>query len=102
MTDLPPDLPRLRTLETWLNLQLKAVRARIAALEGPPSAGRRVGWWVTWARTPPGTPRRGTLHQAGCWSPGEPTMGREEAVAMLEQEGVESCPACKPHEALLG
>ena len=29
-------------------------------------------------------------------------MGREEAVAMLEQEGVESCPACKPHEALLG
>ncbi|WP_329469650.1 DUF6233 domain-containing protein [Streptomyces sp. NBC_01723] len=29
MTDLPPDLPRLRTLETWLAYTLDEVRAAI-------------------------------------------------------------------------
>ncbi|MFF9003601.1 DUF6233 domain-containing protein [Streptomyces achromogenes] len=31
--DLPPDLPRLRTLETWLALTLDRVRQRITAME---------------------------------------------------------------------
>ncbi|MEU5289499.1 DUF6233 domain-containing protein [Streptomyces sp. CA-278952] len=33
MGDLPPDLERLRTLETWLVLSLKRVREQIAAVE---------------------------------------------------------------------
>ncbi|MFJ9924344.1 DUF6233 domain-containing protein [Streptomyces rubiginosohelvolus] len=31
--DLPPDLPRLRTLETWAATYLTRIRARIAAVE---------------------------------------------------------------------
>ncbi|MDQ0848042.1 hypothetical protein [Streptomyces sp. V1I6] len=33
MSDLPPDLPRLRTLEHWLTLSLDRVRERISFLE---------------------------------------------------------------------
>ncbi len=33
MGDLPPDLDRLRTLETWLSPSLKRVREEIAAAE---------------------------------------------------------------------
>lgn len=33
MSDLPPDLPRLRTLETWLALHLEQVRRAIVAAE---------------------------------------------------------------------
>ncbi|MFJ4609466.1 hypothetical protein [Streptomyces griseus] len=35
MGDLPPDVDRLRTLETWLALSLKRVREEIAAAERP-------------------------------------------------------------------
>lgn len=31
--DLPPDLPRLRTLETWAAHYLMRIRARIVAVE---------------------------------------------------------------------
>ncbi|GAB1332140.1 hypothetical protein ACE1SV_64790 [Streptomyces sennicomposti] len=33
VTDLPPDLPRLRTLETWLRYSLARVQQEIAARE---------------------------------------------------------------------
>ncbi|WP_281155582.1 hypothetical protein [Streptomyces sp. HYC2] len=33
MNDLPPDLPRLRILETWLALTLDRVRHQIATAE---------------------------------------------------------------------
>jgi hypothetical protein len=42
MSDLPPDLDRLRTLETYLRLQLDAVRAAIhrAEQDAPPVGDR--------------------------------------------------------------
>ncbi|CAM5507386.1 hypothetical protein [Streptomyces tanashiensis] len=33
MSELPPDPPRLRTLETWLTVSLERVGARIAEVE---------------------------------------------------------------------
>ncbi|WP_159007195.1 hypothetical protein [Streptomyces sp. NRRL S-813] len=41
MTDLPPDLPSLRTLETWLVLTLDRVRRQIAATERREQERRR-------------------------------------------------------------
>lgn len=41
--DLPPDLPRLRILETWPVLSLGRVREQIAVLERPAGPGPHAG-----------------------------------------------------------
>ncbi|MFJ3930917.1 MULTISPECIES: DUF6233 domain-containing protein [unclassified Streptomyces] len=108
MSDLPPDLPRLRTLETWLALALERVRARIADAERR-EAERRAGE----ARRPPvpdwvvergiGEGRRplyvhtGDCHLAG----GRRYPVSREVAARAVAEGVEACPHCRA-DAQLG
>ncbi|MEV8596087.1 hypothetical protein [Streptomyces sp. NPDC052012] len=55
MNDLPPDLPRLRILETWLAYTLARVRRQIEEAEQREGNGS--------AASPPGQP-----HRTGCWS----------------------------------
>ncbi|WP_326595600.1 hypothetical protein [Streptomyces sp. NBC_01803] len=97
-SDLPPDLPRLRTLATWLELQLGAVREAITEAERVAAAERaRPRWWVQWTRTPPGEPRRGVLHRAGCWCPGEPDLHPADVrrVVVGHAGRIETCLVCR-------
>ncbi|MEU6632873.1 DUF6233 domain-containing protein [Streptomyces parvus] len=116
--DLPPDLERLRTLETWAVLYLQRVRQRIAAVERqeaqpqrppvpaveprPPGGARR-------ARTPDwglaeagiGVPTT-TVHRGDCWARGKtlvPTTA-ERARAELA-DGAQACEVCSPDRVLL-
>lgn len=105
MSDLPPDLPRLRALEAWLagqaapnetvatflRLQLAAVRARIAEVEPAEPAG----FVVQRMRTGPDRPLA-YLHRSGCWVASGPVLGPEEARAALGRPGVLACDACRP------
>lgn len=99
MTDLPlpPDLDRLRTLRTYLAIQLSAVDAAIAELDPPD------GWRLQPRRTPAGQPRRAVLHRGDCWiRDGKPLSRAEAKIALDDSEVVEACGACYPEKALGG
>ncbi|WP_150130639.1 DUF6233 domain-containing protein [Streptomyces sp. 150FB] len=103
MFELPPDLPRLRTLETWHATCLKLIQAAITEAEAkqrqavretaraaPPAAG-----WKTEVQR--GAPWR--VHHGDCtMGKGRPCT-REEARLLLA-EGVASCSYCRPDTAL--
>ncbi|MFH8692698.1 DUF6233 domain-containing protein (plasmid) [Streptomyces anulatus] len=115
MGDLPPDLDRLRTLETWLALSLKRVREQIAAVERsaqpqrapqPPAAVRPAGP----RRTP--TPGWGIsavgvgapvaeVHRGDCFAGGRTLrpVSAERARAELA-DGVQACGVCRPETVL--
>jgi hypothetical protein len=106
VTDLPPDLLRLRTLETWLQLTLDEVRRAIAAAEQR-EAERQHG-----IDTRPPAPDwlldRGLggrdplyVHVGDCWNAGKRSTGidREQARRALA-DGVKACPHCEPDNAL--
>lgn len=95
MSDLPPDLPRLQILETYLRMQLDAVRARIAHLQQP----RPEGWVLQIMRTNPDKPLS-WLHRADCFAAQGATLSRSEALIALDEPGVHSCDACRPEEGL--
>ncbi|WP_030800035.1 DUF6233 domain-containing protein [Streptomyces sp. NRRL F-3273] len=115
MRDLPPDLERLRVLETWLLLSLDRVREQIAAVEretcphrapAPPAGPRPAG--------PPGppTPAWGIadaglgipapeVHRGDCWARGatlRPVSAEEARTALAE--GVQACEVCRPDRVL--
>jgi hypothetical protein len=106
MHDLPPDLPRLRTLETWLAHTLDRVRQQIAAAEQR-EAERRHG-----EQTRPPQPdwlieqglsgrqavyvHRGDCHMAGKRSHG---VQQDQALRALA-EGVDACTHCRPDSGL--
>ncbi|MEU8772029.1 DUF6233 domain-containing protein [Streptomyces griseus] len=114
MSDLPPDLDRLRTLETWLALSLKRVREEIAAAERPaqprrsprkPAAARA----AVPCREP--TPDGGIslagigrsvaeIHRGDCFTGGviQP-VSAERARAELA-DGVQACGVCRPDRVL--
>lgn len=106
VSDLPPDLPRLRTLETWLGLSLQRVRQRIAEVE------RREAEQEEGARRRPPAPdwliERGLqghhavyVHVGGCHMAGKRSVpvAREQARQALTA-GVDACPHCRPDTAL--
>ncbi|MEV6477857.1 DUF6233 domain-containing protein [Streptomyces sp. NPDC051657] len=115
MADLPPDLERLRTLETWLDLSLKRVREQIATVERsaqpqrapqPPAAVRLAG-----PRRAP-TPDVGIsavgigapvaeIHRGDCFAGGGTLrpVSAERARAGLAN-GVRSCRVCRPDNVL--
>ncbi|NED31138.1 DUF6233 domain-containing protein [Streptomyces sp. SID8499] len=107
MNDLPPDLPRLRTLETWLALQLDQVRQRIAAVERQ-EAERQRGLDAR-PPTPDWILERGlnrdsppvAVHVGGCHMAGKRTKGidRDTALRALA-EGVQACGHCRPDSEL--
>lgn len=108
VNDLPPDLPRLRTLETWLALTLDRVRRKIADAERR-EAERQHGiqarppapeWLIeqSLSRTvPPVYVHVGDCHMAGKRSK---PASREQALRALADR-VDPCPHCNP-DAILG
>lgn len=112
VNDLPPDLPRLRTLETWLAMSLDRVRQQIAAVEQQgkgqatakqpeepkPPRPRTPDWGIVGVGT--GTPIT-EIHRGDCWAAGKALreVSRERAVAELA-DGARSCDVCRPDTAL--
>jgi hypothetical protein len=106
VSDLPPDLPRLRTLETWLVLTLDRVRQQIADAErrelerqrGIEARPPAPDWLI----------ERGLsgqdavyVHAGDCWNAGKRAKGitREQALRALA-DGIKACPHCNPDTAL--
>ncbi|THA56121.1 DUF6233 domain-containing protein [Streptomyces sp. A1136] len=107
MSDLPPDLPRLRTLETWLAMSLARVREQIAAEEQRLAEvtarlplAPRPEWEV---ETDLGRqPVR--VHVGGCSMGGKGArrrpLTRDAALRALGVDRLEPCPYCSPDTAL--
>jgi hypothetical protein len=106
VNDLPPDIARLRTLETWLTLTLDRVREKIAATEQRESE-RQHG---IEARPPApdwlierGLSGQDTVyvHEGGCWNAGKRSRGVDRSTALHAlTSGVPACPHCRPDTAL--
>ncbi|MFE7711575.1 DUF6233 domain-containing protein [Streptomyces sp. NPDC057486] len=113
MYDLPPDLPRLRTLEQQLTIWLGRVRQAIAAAEpqeraprpgekpreqGKPQVKERPPRTPVWGITEVdvGSPR-GEVHRGDCFAAGKQlrAVSREEAAARLA-DGTSACEVCRP------
>ena len=107
MHDLPPDLPRLRTLETWLAHTLDRVRQQIAAAEqreaerqrGIAARPPRPDWLI---QNGIGEGGPVCIHAGDCHMAGKRIRGisREQALRSLA-EGVDACPHCRP-DSMLG
>ncbi|MFF9285427.1 DUF6233 domain-containing protein [Streptomyces griseosporeus] len=103
MTDLPPDLLRLRTLETWLTLVLADVRRAIAAAEQREAERQRgiearppaPDWLLEMGLNRDSAPVQ--LHTGDCWNSGKRHRGisRDDALRALA-DGVRACSACRP------
>jgi hypothetical protein len=101
MFDLPPDLPRLRTLELWHHMWLTRIQAAIteaeaeqrrqeqAARQAPPPTGWKLQRGIDRDRTPMG------VHQADCGLAKGPGITRDQARRLLA-DGVEACAVCRP------
>ncbi|MEU6882464.1 DUF6233 domain-containing protein [Streptomyces sp. NPDC046712] len=108
MSELPPDLPRLRTLEHWLVLSLDRVRARIAEIETREAAMRPLrllpegpGWVLSYLRER-GRPVADSIHIGDCRLAGKNTrpLGRDEARQALTAGGIRACEICRPDSDL--
>jgi hypothetical protein len=107
MQDLPPDLPRLRTLETWLSLTLAQVRQAIAAAEQREAERQRgeehrpplPDWLLEMGLNRDAPPVY--LHTGGCWNAGKRSRGisRDEALRRLA-DGIPACIHCRPDSEL--
>ncbi|MFJ9195450.1 DUF6233 domain-containing protein [Streptomyces globisporus] len=117
--DLPPDLPRLRTLETWAATYLTRIRARISAVErhqqaqpqqapvptakpAPPAAGPGRARTPDWGLTEAGIGAPTTeVHRGDCWARGRSLVpvSAERARAELA-DGAQPCAVCRPDRVL--
>ncbi|MFJ6729342.1 DUF6233 domain-containing protein [Streptomyces sp. NPDC091281] len=108
MPDLPPDLPRLRTLESYLQLLLAEVQQAITRREHEAEAAERgrqarppsPDWMLSFGiggRTKPPT----AVHEGHCTMAGDRTRGitREDALRWLA-EGIPACTFCRPDTEL--
>lgn len=106
MSDLPPDLERLRTLETWLTITLARVRRKIAQEEQQAAGMRRaqrlpiVPDWVLERGIGKGSPPV-AVHMGGCHMAGGRVrkLERDQAVQAIH-DGVEACRHCRPDTSL--
>ncbi|MFE7566189.1 DUF6233 domain-containing protein [Streptomyces sp. NPDC057539] len=110
MFDLPPDLPRLRTLETYARLQLHLITEAIKAAERRDTGDRSPAKPQEPSRPPaPAAPDwlvepgitahpSATVHVGDCWVPGKKARPatREQAVEALGEHGGEACDVCRP------
>ena len=112
MNDLSPEerLAKLRTLEEWLDWQLRQTRARIATLQAEAERDRRQrerAWreqqWKLQPSRAAGD-RTSILHRGGCtmWKNEMGYISREDALLALQDETmtVEMCGICKPETGL--
>ncbi|WEH40814.1 DUF6233 domain-containing protein [Streptomyces sp. AM 2-1-1] len=114
MSDLPPDAARLRTLRTYLALQLEEVDRAIAASERqkapwvpPPAAPaakepHRAPAPPAWGLARIGLGGPEAVHRGDCWAEGGEMrpLTREDAAAHLAA-GTPGCDVCRPERVLL-
>ncbi|WP_020135011.1 DUF6233 domain-containing protein [Streptomyces sp. 351MFTsu5.1] len=107
MPDLPPDLPRLRTLETWLAMQLAQVRDAIAAAETREKEQQRgidkrpapPDWLLDHGLNRDGPPA--CVHAGGCHMAGKRSRGIDRAAALRAlADGTPACSHCRPDSEL--
>lgn len=108
MYDLPPDLPRLRTLRTWYAMWLGRIDQAIQAAEQEQAAQQRLEQeqadaapdWIVELGIGQGAPPV-DVHIGGCHMAGKRrrTISREQAVELLAQ-GVNPCTHCRPDTEL--
>lgn len=107
MNDLPPDLPRLRTLETWLATSLHRVRQQIAAAEQREAEQQRgiaaqpptPDWMIEGGLNRDAPPVY--VHVGGCHMAGKRSKGVDRNTALRAlTEGVDACPHCRPDSEL--
>jgi hypothetical protein len=107
VNDLPHDLPRLRTLETWLQLNLVAVRQAIAAAERREAEQQRgiqarppaPDWLIEVGLNRDAPPVY--VHVGGCHMAGKRSRGVSRDVALRAlAEGIDACPHCRPDSEL--
>jgi hypothetical protein len=106
VSDLPPDLPRLRTLETWLQYSLDRVRQQIAAVEAQEAAAAarrepvpQPDWLIEQGIGAGRRPVR--VHTGECWDASKrchPAVADQVRRALVE--GIEACPYCRPDAEL--
>ncbi|MGW7433330.1 DUF6233 domain-containing protein [Streptomyces sp. NPDC054861] len=108
MSELPPDLPRLRTLEHWLVLSLDRVRSRIAEIETREAAMRPVrvlpagpGWVLSYLRER-GRPVADSVHIGDCKlaGPHRKPLNQDEARQAITAGGIRACEICRPDSDL--
>jgi hypothetical protein len=107
MNDLPPDLPRLRILETWLALSLDRVRQQIADAERREQERQRgidarppaPDWLIEMGLNRDAPPN--AVHVGGCHMAGKRSKGisRTDALRWLA-EGIPACTHCRPDSEL--
>ncbi|MFD4130642.1 DUF6233 domain-containing protein [Streptomyces globisporus] len=108
-----PDLPRLRTLETWAAHYLTRIRTRIAALERqqapvPTAAPAQATVGPGRARTPDwGLAEAGIgapvteVHRGDCWARGRSLVAVSAECAPAElADGAQPCAVCRPDRVL--
>jgi hypothetical protein len=106
VSDYPPDLPRLRTLEIYLRVQLATVERLITAEEQrlAAEAARRPPLpppdWLVEHGIGDGRPAV-RVHVGGCWD----TRSRckpaaRDTIRRALADGVEACTHCRPDTAL--
>lgn len=107
MSDLPPDLPRLRTLERWLILSLDRVQERIAAEEqrererqhGIASRPPVPDWVIEIGIGANHAPLY--VHIGGCHMAGKRVRAASrEVAARAITDGVKACSHCRPDTEL--
>ncbi len=111
MSDLPPDLPRLRTLEQWHTMWLTRIRTAITAAEqheatAAAEKARReqqrppVPEWVVQLGIGVGAPPV-AVHVGGCAVVGKRHKGvaQEQALQLLAA-GTAACHLCRPDTEL--
>ncbi|MCX5202507.1 DUF6233 domain-containing protein [Streptomyces sp. NBC_00237] len=106
MSDLPPDLLRLRTLETWHVMQLERIRTAIHRAEEAELSRRREDELLRepppeWLAEPSPHGGPGAIHRGDCGLHGGRVKGIGiDAARRAIAEGAEPCPACRPDTAL--
>ncbi|MFE7167201.1 DUF6233 domain-containing protein [Streptomyces sp. NPDC057616] len=107
MNELPPDLPRLRTLETWLQLQLKNIRQAITSAErqeAEQQRGRQArppapDWLLERGLNPNNPPLY--VHVGDCTMAGKRVRPVDRGTARRALiEGIPACGHCRPDNAL--
>jgi hypothetical protein len=104
----PPDLPRLRILETWAEVMLREIRQRIAEAERKEAATRPVRTrpegptWILGYLRRGGQPVADSVHLGGCHLASGHTrpLDRDQAREALTTGGIRACDICRPDSEL--
>ncbi|MFE6133425.1 DUF6233 domain-containing protein [Streptomyces sp. NPDC056437] len=106
MNDLPPDVERLQTLRTYLELQLAQVTAAIRQAEADEQRRRqeahRARAEQAWKLEPQRAGSTALLHRGGCglYNATFGLLNQSEARLALVEDGIEPCAICRPQAGL--